>query len=438
MKFYGRSEELRVLNEAKERSKANSQMIVVMGRRRIGKTRLILESLKKEDYLYFFVSKKEESLLCQDFLRQIKSVYGEEPLGKVDQFQTVFQFVCQIATWRQVNLVIDEFQDFTAVNTSIYGDMQRDWDLNKRAMQLNLVLCGSVMSMMNRIFLDAGEPLFGRASGILRLTPFSIDTMRTILVDNRPTATADDLLALYAITGGVAQYIELFVERNALTRVAMIETIVSPQSLFLEEGKNVLIQDLGKDYLVYFSILSLIASGFTSRPKLESVLQKPIGGYLQRLERVYGIIKRSTPVFSKENSTDIRFQLADNFLRFWFRFVFKYQEMIEARNYQAVRTIIERDYQTFAGLSLEALIREQLTLSGEYTKVGNYWERRNQNEIDVVAVNEIERTAIIGEVKWQRNRASIAKLELKAEQLVRRHLQKFSLQYVAFGMEDIL
>lgn len=437
MEFYGREEELELLEAARDRSYQNSQMTVVMGRRRIGKTRLILEGLKGEKYLYFFVSKKSERLLCQDFLRQVKSVYDEEALGEVSQFQTVFQLVCRIAKRQQVNLIIDEFQEFFSINASIYSDLQRDWDLNKGIMQLNLILCGSVQSMMNRIFLDAGEPLFGRASGVLRIRPFGITTMKAILRDHYPAATAEDLLALFVLTGGVAQYIELFVERNALTKAAMINTIVNPQSLFIEEGKNVLIQDVGKDYQMYFSILSLIASGFTSRPKIESVLQKPIGGYLQRLEQIYGIIQRAKPVFSKSNSTDIRFYLADNFLRFWFRFIFKYQEMIEAKNYGAIKAIIERDYRTFAGLSLESFIRTKLKDSGNYTRVGNYWEKRNQNEIDVVAINELDRTAIIGEVKWQRNRVSLPKLELKAESLVRQHLRGYTIEYVAYGLEDI-
>jgi len=323
MRFYGREEELGVLQQSNARSKVSSQMTVVMGRRRIGKTRMILRSLEEEDHLYLFVSKKAERLLCQDFLRQIKTVYGEEPIGEVTQFQQVFQLICRIARRRHVNLVIDEFQEFFSINASIYSDLQRDWDLNKANMQLNLILCGSIQSMMNRIFLDGGEPLFGRASSILRVN------------------------------------------------------------------------------------------------------------------RIYGIIKRRQPAFSKANTTTIRFHLADHFLRFWFRFVFKYQEMVEARNLPALRRIVERDYKTFAGLALEDLLREQLREQQQFTQIGNYWERGNKNEIDIVASNELDRTALIAEVKWQRKRVNLAKLELKAEKLVRDSLKGYRVKYLALGLEDV-
>jgi AAA+ ATPase superfamily predicted ATPase len=437
MKFYGRESELDLLNEARRRSEQNSQMSVVIGRRRVGKTRLILHSLKDDPHLYFFVSKKAENLLCQDFTRQIEEVYAERAIAPLTTFEQVFRFVCQIASRRHVNLVIDEFQEFSQLNNSVFSDLQRDWDLNKNEIKLNLILCGSVQSMMNRIFLDAREPLFGRASSILRVGAFEIQTLTEVIQDHFLAYTREDLLALYAVTGGVAQYVEYLVERSALSFDLIIDAVFSPQSIFLNEGRYALIQDLGKDYTTYFSILSLIAAGFTTRPKIESVLQKPVGGQLIRLERIYGLIARRKPIYSKENSTDIKFYIVDNFFRFWFRFVFKYQELVEAKNLEALKLIVRRDYRTFAGLVLEDFLREQLRQEMKYTKVGNYWERGNKNEIDIVAINEINRTAIIGEVKWQRERVSIPKLEMKAEKLVRDHLRKYKVTYVAYGLEDV-
>jgi len=256
--------------------------------------------------------------------------------------------------------------------------------------------------------------------------------------DHYPGFKEEDLLTLYVVTGGVAQYIEWLVESKALTRNTILSTVFNPHSVFLTEGKNALIQDVGKEYATYFSILSLIAAGFTTRPKIESVLQRPIGGFVMRLERVYGIINRRRAIFSKENTTDFRFYIADPFFRFWFRFIFKYQEMVEANNLRALRELVDRDFQTFAGLSLESFLREQLRESGAYTRVGNYWEKGNQNEIDIVAIHEINRTAIIGEVKWQRSRVNLAKLELKATKLIKTHLAGYQIEFRAFGLEDVM
>ena len=147
MNFYGRKDELALLHTTQIRAKQSSQFTVVIGRRRVGKTRLVLHSLDQADHLYFFVSKKAEKLLCQDFLRQVETTYHEVPDGEINRFAGVFQFVCRLARNRPINLFIDEFQELAGVNSSIFSEIQRDWDLNKDRMRLNLIVCGSVQSM---------------------------------------------------------------------------------------------------------------------------------------------------------------------------------------------------------------------------------------------------------------------------------------------------
>lgn len=109
---------------------------------------------------------------------------------------------------------------------------------------------------------------------------------------------------------------------------------VMPNSLFIEEGKNLLIEEFGKDYGIYFSILSLIASGKTSRPAIESILETTVGGYLDRLENDFGLIKKIRPVLAKPNSRMVKYSVEDNFLNFWFRFIFKHRSAIEIGNSQ--------------------------------------------------------------------------------------------------------
>src|SRR5690606_40165260 len=147
-----------------------------------------------------------------------------------------------------------------------------------------LILFGSVYPLMKRIFEGSKEPLFGRATQRIHLQPFDIVTLKEILKDYHPQYTNEDLLAFYLFTGGVAKYVELLVQAEAFTFEAMLNEIMSENSLFLEEGKNVLIDEFGKDYGNYFSILSLIASGKTSRVEIESIMEIQTGGFLERLE----------------------------------------------------------------------------------------------------------------------------------------------------------
>jgi AAA+ ATPase superfamily predicted ATPase len=174
-------------------------------------------------------------------------------------------------------LIIDEFQEFININFSIYSDMQHIWDINKQSSHINLILCSSIYSLMHKIFENSKEPLFGRATSRIQLLPFSIDTLKNILNDYYPKHTSEDLLAMYALSGGVAKYVELFIQAKALSFEAMINEIFSENSLFLDEGKNILIDEFGKDYGNYFLILTLIASSKTSISEIESAMGMQVG-----------------------------------------------------------------------------------------------------------------------------------------------------------------
>ncbi len=134
-------------------------MTVITGRRRVGKTRLIKESLAGSVYLYFFVSRKEEPLLCAEFKDQVEQVLETEMIGNFNKFRLIFQWLCSEAKRRHINLVIDEFQEFFRINPSIYSDIQNYWDGGKELMHMNLILSGSIQSLMRKIFDSYHEPL---------------------------------------------------------------------------------------------------------------------------------------------------------------------------------------------------------------------------------------------------------------------------------------
>jgi len=215
-----------------------------------------------------------------------------------------------------------------------------------------------------------------------------------------------------------------------------LDLIFDDYSMFLEEGKNLLIEEFGKEYMTYFSTLSLIASSKTSRREMESILERNIGGYLDRLEVEYSIIKKIKPIFAKEGSRTVKYEIIDNFINFWFRFVYKYRSAIELKNYEYVKNIVRRDYETYSGLFLERYFREKLRLSYDYSAIGNYWERGNQNEIDIVAVNEYEQKILIGEVKRNPKKIDLHKLEEKALKLTSK-LHRYSVEYRGFSLMDM-
>jgi len=434
MKFYNREKEIKNLKNIEQASKESAKMTIIVGRRRIGKTTLIKEAYPQK--LYLFVSKKNEALLCEEFIKIVEQQLEVKIFGEMKKFRELFEYLMELSTKRAFTLIIDEFQEFLTVNKSLYSDMQNIWDSYKDRSQMNLVLSGSIYSLMKRIFEDRKEPLFGRANNKMELKAFSVVTLKEILEDYYPTYIPDDLLSFYILTGGVAKYVEIFVDAKAFTLDAQLDLIFDDYSLFLDEGKNLLIEEFGKEYTTYFSILSLIASSKTSRTEMESILERNIGGYLEKLESEYRIIKKIKPIFAKKGSRTVKYEIIDNFFNFWFRFIYKYRSAIELENYEYVKKIVKRDYETYSGLFLEQYFQEKLRLSYEYSAIGNYWERGNQNEIDIVAINDDEKRMLIGEVKRNSKKIDLHKVEQKALKLTSKY-RKYSVEYRGFSLEDM-
>lgn len=440
MKFYDRTKELEKLRAIYNQSLSSARMTVLVGRRRIGKTMLMLEATKGQATLYFFVAKKSEVLLCQDFMAEIKMKLDYPIFGEITSFTAIFQLLMEISKARPFNLILDEFQEFQHINPSVYSDMQHHWDLNKGESKMNLYLCGSIFSLMNKIFENSKEPLFGRADNRIHLKPFSVSVLKQIMEENNPGYTADDLLAFYTFTGGVAKYIQYFVDNQALTFDRMVDCITDENSNFIHEGRSLLIEEFGKDYHIYFSILAAISQGNNSRSQMENALHQEIGGgYLTRLEKDYGIITRLRPIFSKSETKNIKYVLIDNFLTFWFRFIYKYSHFIESGSYDELRRIILRDYSTYSGKMLECYFRDLQKETGKSTLIGGYWDKKGENEIDLIAINEIDKTAIIAEIKCNPANLRMEKLLEKASSLIRNEtqLQNYRIEYKGLSMRDM-
>ena len=438
MDFYNRTNELDIINTMKERSRNEAQMTVLMGRRRIGKTELA-RRCNDETLLYFFVARKTETLLCQDFVREAEDRLGI-PIGWPTSFSELFRYLLVYAETHPFTLVIDEFQEFQRVNSSIFSDMQRDWDLHKHTSRMNLIISGSVFSLMKRIFEDAKEPLFGRANQSLLLKPFTTDVLKQILADHNPYYTPDDLLTLFAVTGGVPWYVALLMDNGKTSRNSILSYLTEGNSPFINEGKNILIEEFGSDYAMHFSILTCLAGGQQTRGEIESQLgANNIGSYLVRLENYYGLIEKKLPIFAKENAKKVRYALNDRFLDFWFRFFYKYQNYVANNALGQLARIIERDFDTYSGFALERYFEQKFREKGYYTRIGKFWDRKGTNEIDLIAVNEIDGIAEVYEIKRDTRRYDEKALKDKIEVLLQNspQLHGMNLQWGVLSLEDI-
>lgn len=438
MKFYDRESEQETLQSVLQQSKLEARMTVLMGRRRIGKTELSLRC-GDETVLYFFVGKKAEALLCKDYMREIREKLDAPILGHPTSFSEVFRFVLQLSESRPFTLIIDEFQNFLKINPSIFSDIQRDWDLYKRSSCLNLIISGSVFTLMTKIFEDKEEPLFGRADQRMMLEPFTTNVLRQILGDYNPDYTPEDLLALYSITGGVPWYVTLLLDKGMTNKDAMLAALTEDNSPFINEGKNILIEEFGTDYVTYFSILTCIANGMKTRSEIENELgNNNIGPYLVKLEDYYKVITKSLPIFAKENSKKVRYQLSDCFLTFWFRFFYKYQALVENKALKALGEIIQRDYNCVSGFMMERYFMKKFQEEGRYI-IGKWWDRKGCNEIDLIVVDPIAKEAWIYELKKQGYRYKETEFREKVDNVLSQtpELRKLTIHLGSLSLEDM-
>ena len=435
MQFYGREDELAQLRAITAQATSGGKITVMTGRRRVGKTLLARESCKGGQSLYLFIAKKSEALLCAECTDIIKNTFDVPVFGDIQHFRDVFRLLLEIGKIQPYVLIIDEFQEFYRINPAVYSDIQNLWDQYRQQTRIHLMFVGSVHSLMVKIFQNNKEPLFGRADRILYLKPFKPQTIHDIL-QQAQQYTPENLFYAYLLTGGIPRYLEILHDNAVYGCDAIMDFVFSKNSPFLEEGKHVLIEEFGKEYATYFSILELLASGKTGRGELESILATNVSGYLVRLQDEYDVIAVRKPINAKPGSKVQKYFIKDNFLNFWFRFIYRNNSAVEAENFAYIKRILERDLSTYSSMVLERLFHVLLAGTGHYNQIGSYWERGNQNEIDVVAVNDLDKQVLVGEVKMNSDRIRIPALQHKAVRL-EQAFTGYAFAYQGFSLKAI-
>lgn len=434
--FYDRQNELKTLSQIEQQSQKNACFTVITGRRRIGKTGLLKHFITDKKSAYLFTTRSAEKILCGQWQKILEESLGLKIFGTLETLAELFEQIMLFSKENHFTLVIDEIQDIEYVNKAFFSQMQNIWDSNKASSKINLIVCGSVYSLMTKIFKDDKEPLFGRAAHIINLKPFTPSVVKKILCDFNPKYNAEDLLCLYMLSGGVAKYIFLLMYAGATTKEKMLNSICNMASPFLTDGRDILISEIGKDYGIYFSILQAIATGHTSQSEIDSIILKNTGAYLQNLQKIFGIAEQIRPLLSKTESRNARFKIVDEYMLFYFRFIFPHQNLIELGNYDMLKQIILRDYETFTGKTLERYFTAKLQEEENLTKIGSWWDKKSENEIDIITINELNKSCNIYEVKRQSNKLKLDKTKSKA-QIFMQNMFGYSYNVLGLSMDDM-
>jgi len=449
MKFYNREKEIKLIGEIIQKKQA--QLTVIQGKRRVGKTTLMLEALKKEKFLYFFVSKKTEKELLVDFADEIQRKLGVDLYGEFLNLNKFLEFLFTYSKKHQLIIIFDEFQNFELVQRSLFSDFQKFWDTEKGSSQIKFFCIGSMFSLIKKIFTSHKEPLYNRATQIINLGEFNLATQKEMMHD-LGILNPRNFLILNNVFGGVAKYWELVFDQDLARKDArdiIRKLFCDDNAYLLYEGKNILIEEFGKNYENYFAILAAIASGKHIKNEIHNytgISIDVLGGLLKTLEEFYEIIERRVPVLEKNSSKLSSYRMRDNFLTFWFRYIYRRNYLIEIKNYAGLFSYIKRDLDTYLGFAFESLVRDYLVEMNysaksifDFDTIGGYWRRpsmRHDNqEMDIVAVSHERREVLVGECKLSARRINkklLERLVWKADQI--KQIKKYQRQYYIFTL----
>lgn len=395
MKFYDREKELTLLERAYLQE--GSDFVVLSGRRRIGKSRLVEEFIKNKNTINLLIVPKEEKQVAKDLEHEIRLKIGYSPplTNLKDALEYLFEQNTPL-------IYIDEFSNVLAVNEAIPYELQRLWDKYKDKKSVLLIVSGSYAGMMNRLFTAKKAPLFNRASNTLNLEPLEFATVKQILSDFEVTSTQEQV-SYYCIFGGIPFYyvlVEKLENRSFTNAVNALFFDVAAQ--LKEEGENVLRQEFGNAYTKYYAILEAISAGYVS---LNEISQKvglrstTLIKYLRALQQDFKIVERIVPYGEKiVRSKRGLYFIRDNTLSFWFSNV--YGKRI-APNREEIDSFISKRFENFCRDTLITYLSDR---SERVLWAGKWWgsimvgKKVEQREIDIVV--ETDKVLYVGECKW--------------------------------------
>lgn len=441
MTFVDRQKELTVLE--KEFNRKEASLVIVYGRRRVGKTALLKEFIKAKRALYFLATEESEAMNRQAFQQVAADFLDDELLqsAQILRWEPIFKALVKEAVHQRVVLVIDEFQYIGKNNPAFLSVFQRIWDTLLSQSNIMVILCGSLVSMMMSQTLRYDSPLYGRRTAQLKVCPITFSYYHEFF--NTPLAK-DELIERYSITGGIPKYIEAFSTTEDI-QTALENNLLNP-SAFLFDEPNVLLQKEVSEIGSYFSILRVIADGNHKISKIAAVLQQKQSNLPRYLNVLIDldILAREVPVTEAhpEKSKRGLYQIRDHFIRFWFQFIYPYISYIEMGRTELVMSRLQQNFiDRQVSFVYESICQETLwdlsasgKLPGLLEKIGRWWN--GSHEIDVVGLSETDKLLVLGECKFWKGPVGLNVLENleKKAAYVDWHKQQRKIIYVLFSI----
>ena len=422
--FIGRETELKFLND--KYNTENGQLVVLYGRRRVGKTETLREFCKGKPHVFYSCTQSTDKVQLSKFSKQIlkEDIPAKQYISEFADWESAFRSVLDLPFGDNKKLlIIDEFPYMCKGNKSIPSVLQNLWDAELKDKNVMIILCGSAMSFIEKELLAEKNPLYGRATGIYKMTEMGFyDAVKFF-----PDYTDKDKILVYSILGGIPHYLRQFSPKFSVAE-NIKKNILTKGSVLYSEVDFLLHQEL-RETPIYNSIIEAVALGNT---KLNDISQKSLvedtsktSVYLKNLIEL-GIVEREFSVDSKSkekaNTNRGTYRLTDNFFRFWYAFGFTNISQLEDGDVEGVYDyVIAPALQEFASYTFEDVCKEFVRemqkkneLPFRYSKMGRWTGKTTvrdkdapkgvriaETEVDILGIGKNEKEYLVGECKFK-------------------------------------
>lgn len=402
--FIDREQEIETLE--REYEKDGSSLVVLYGRRRVGKTTLISEFIKDKNSLFFLASEESEVQNRNAFKEKVAEFLDSDLIRNADikSWDILFKSIVDVSFKSKPIIVLDEFQYLGMSNSAFPSIFQRIWEEILKNKEIMVILCGSLVSMMESQTLAYSSPLYGRKTAQIKLKQIPFAYYHEFF-SNR---NHKELIELYAVTGGVPKYIELFSKDCDVYSV--INNCVLNKTGYLYDEPYFLLRQEVSEIGSYFSIIRTIAAGNSKLSAISATLEIKATSLTKYLKTLIDldILEREVPITedNPEKSKKGLYKIKDNYLRFWFAFVYPNISFIESGHSQIVMNKIKKGLvSNHIAFVYEDVCKEKMwelnannTWPFNFTKLGRYWDTKT--EIDIVALDLDGKNLILGECKY--------------------------------------
>ncbi|MFZ3054801.1 MAG: ATP-binding protein [Minisyncoccales bacterium] len=399
MKFINREFELNELN--KRWGKDAPEFFIIYGKRRVGKTELIKQFIKNKPAIYFMADKRSVSEQLKELGRMFGAYFKDSLLSKngFNDWLEVFQYLSEKTNDRFV-FAVDEYPYLVESDKSMGSLFQKGWEEYLKTSKVFLIVSGSSISMMESETLSYKSPLFGRRTGQALINPLTFNQAWQFF----PEKNFDEFLSIYTVCGGMPAYL-LEIDKNISLEENIKENIFKKTSFLYNEVEFILKEEL-REHKNYLSILRSVSSSKTKFGEIsnDTGLEKNVlTKYINTLIKLR-LIEKEVPATEDnlQKSKQGIYKISDNFLRFWFYYVFSYKSDLEIERYDEVSRKIKETFGGIKALVYESVCRELLSeFRNElfsFERIGRWWKKGE--EIDIVGLNNKTKEIIFGECKW--------------------------------------